>query len=93
MKSINLEVGTRIYYTGDTANDEGFGTIIIVKQKSNFGTILKIKMDDDREFNISPANFSPEYKGSGLTRFVTEAAYKSWKEIQIKQLTDRLKIL
>lgn len=94
MKNFSIDLGnnTRIYYGGDMANDEGFG-VIIATQRSDFGVTVKIKMDDGRKFNISPAAFSPEYKGNGLTKFVTEKAYRDWKKAQIQKLIERIKTI
>ncbi len=79
MKKEDLKKGTRIYYNGDMANDEGFGTITS-QQTDKFGDFLTIKMDDGREFrSLSPALFSEEYLGHGGTRWVTEEAWKRFR--------------
>jgi len=50
MNKETLKKGTRIYYGGDMANDEGFGTITS-QTTDKFGTFVGIKMDDGREMN------------------------------------------
>lgn len=86
MDKEKLEKGVRIYYTGDMANEEGFG-IITSQQQDKFGVFVNLKMDDGREFNqLTPANFSDEYLGHCGTRFVTEEAYKKFRQAQIERL-------
>jgi len=80
-KGMKFTVGTRIYYTGDMANDEGFGTITDLDSDPQWGNSMTISMDDGRVMNkMSPVIFSPVYAGNGSTRFVTEEAYKTWHE-------------
>jgi hypothetical protein len=76
-----LQKGCRIYYTGDMANDEGFGTITNVKT-SKWGTSYDIAYDDGRNTNIDKCAFSDEYLGHGGTRFVTLEAYNKFKRLQ-----------
>ena len=78
----DLTKGTRIYYGGDMANKSGFGSITEVI-KDRWGTQYQIVLDDGRKMHISASNFSPEYLGHGGTRFVTEAAYNDWREVQM----------
>jgi hypothetical protein len=80
MNKENLEKGTRIYYTGDMANDGGCG-IITSQQQDKFGVFVNLKMDDGREFNgLTLANFSDEYLGHCGIRFVTEKAYNKYRQ-------------
>ncbi len=86
MNKENLRPGTRIYYGGDMANDEGFGAITS-QQTDKFGDFLTIKMDDGREFrSLTPALFSEEYLGHGGTRWVTEEAFKKFRDESIERL-------
>ena len=81
----NIQKGTRIYYHGDMANQADFG--IVTDRKTNtFGTDICINLDDGRRLTVHPSAFSDKYKGNGLTRFVTEVAYKEWRNEQLKQL-------
>lgn len=84
-----LKEKTRIYYAGDMANDEGFGTIIKAYQ-DKWGSFYNILMDDGREINsLHTIAFSEIYKGHGGTRFVTEDAYNAYKEEMIQNLNRR----
>ena len=70
MNKETLKKGTRIYYGGDMANDEGFGTITS-QQTDKYG----------REFrSLTPALFSEEYLGHGGTRWVTEKAFQEYRK-------------
>jgi len=90
MKKEDLKKGTRIYYNGDMANDEGLG--VITEQKTDkWGTHVNIKMDDGRDINgLSIVMFSDEYLGHGGTRFVTEEAYKKYRQATIERLNKSL---
>ena len=79
-----MKEGTRIYYTGDIANDDGTGTITEIKE-TKWGTDIIIKMDDSRDITVSPCNFSDEYKGNGSTRFVTLEAYNTYRKMVYKK--------
>ncbi len=90
MNNENLKVGTRIYYGGDMANDEGFGTITS-QQTDKFGEFLTVEMDDGRVFrSLTPALFSEEYLGHGGTRWVTEEAYREFNRVAIERLNRSL---
>ena len=87
MELDELKEGTRIYYGGDMANSDGFGTIV----KSNaekWGQFVFIKMDDGRDINrLTIAAFSSQFLGHGGTRFVTLAAYNAFKRKQVENST------
>ncbi len=84
-----LTQGTRIYYSGDMANIEGFGHIRKVLL-SKWGTNYNILMEDGREKNVSHSAFGPEYSGHCNPRFVTETAYNEYKQKQIKKFVGTL---
>lgn len=87
----DLKKGTRIYYGGDMANDEGFG-VIKERATDQFGTWVDVEMDDGRDFNKLPITiFSDEYLGHGGTRFVTEKAYRAFRQAQIAKVEATLK--
>lgn len=91
MEKERLEKGVRIYYNGDMANDEGLG-VIISQETDEWGTHVNIKMDDGREFNkLSVVIFSDEYLGHGGTRFVTEEAYKKYRQLATERLMEGLR--
>jgi len=86
MKKEDLKKGTRVFYGGDMANDEGLG-VIMEQITDKWGTHVNIKMDDGRDINaLSIAMFSDEYKGHGGTRFVTEKAYKDFRQVEIDKV-------
>ena len=85
MKKEDLKKGTRIYYNGDMANEEGLG-VITNQRTDDWGTIVDIKMDDGREFNVPIGIFSDEYLGHGGTRFVTEEAYRDFRQAEIDKI-------
>ena len=81
-----LTENTRIYYSGDMANDSGFGTIIkAIRDK--WGSFVNIKMDDGRDINHLPTcAFSPKYLGHGGTRFVTIDAFNAFRRGQCEHM-------
>lgn len=82
----DLKKGTRIYYGGDMANEEGLG-VITRRIKDQFGTFVDIRMDDKRFLPlISVIAFSDKYLGHGGTRFVTEEAYMDFRQDQIDKV-------
>lgn len=91
MNKETLKKGTRIYYNGDMANEEGLG-VIVSQQTDEWGTTVNIKMEDGREINgLSIVNFSKEYLGHGGTRFVTEEAYKKFRQAAVDKIEAQLK--
>ena len=83
---MELTKGTRIYYGGDMANDDGVGTISRF-YIDKWGAHIDINMEDGREINgISPSMFSEEYLGHGGTRFVTLEAYNAFRRAQFERM-------
>lgn len=80
--------GLRVYYTGDMANDGGFGTVKNI-DKTNYGNWIKIKFDDGRNISVNEYQFSKEFKGNGSTRFVTLSAYNEFREKQYNYFISR----
>ncbi len=93
MKLDELPVGTRIYYGGDMANQSDFG--VITKHRSDkFGQFVDTKLDDGRVQRSLPlCVFSPVYKGHGGTRFVTEKAYKEYRQQHLQNMQERMKAM
>ncbi len=85
-----METGTRIYYTGDMANDEGFGTITAMTS-DRWGHHVAIQMDDDREIKVDRIAFSDVYLGHGGTRFVTLEAYNNFTRENYRKFVGSLK--
>lgn len=87
----DLEKGTRIYYNGDMANDEGHG-VVTGQGADDFGTWVNVKMDDGRKFDkLSVVIFSDKYLGHGGTRFVTEEAYNLFRQEAADRVMEELK--
>jgi len=79
LKLSDLPEGIEIYYHGDMANDSGFG-VVSGHNVDKFGHFVKVTMNDGRRFTLPVSNFSSEYAGNGLTRFVTRAAYNDYQK-------------
>lgn len=75
-----MKVGQEIYYTGDMANREGWGTITQVMPCKFDEFVYTYEMTDGRVFNLTPKIIGQKYEGHGGTRFVTLEAYKAWKQ-------------
>ena len=75
-------IGTKIYYTGDMANYDGFFTVTGYWQ--DFAYNLK-EIDGDRDF---PAvqHIADQYSGNCSDRFVTAAARDQYREASIKEM-------
>jgi hypothetical protein len=92
MELNELPIGTRIYNNGDMANASHFGTITAHKPAGRFTAQVQITPDSDAErpaYWIPPAAFSEKYLGHGGTRFVTESAYRTWRESQMAAYLNR----
>lgn len=84
----DLKLGTRIYYTGDRANIDGFGAITGEKhgqleisldaQPSDYGEEYSVPA---RVFYVPPVAFEP---GPGR-RFITFAEYEAERAEKIRQ--------
>ncbi len=70
--------GTRIYYTGDMANNDGHGTITKIETSKWSTGEAFITMDDGREFTTYVRGIGITYKGHCGTRFVTVAAVNAY---------------
>jgi hypothetical protein len=83
-----LSEGTRIYNHGDRCNPSHFGEITLVKI-DRWGIHYQITPDKgeyERDpYWIDSISFHSEFKGHGGTRFVTEEAYKTWREKRIAE--------
>lgn len=83
----NLQVGERVYYTGDMANVDGCGSITEVHGPDRFyARWYTVKLDDGRESRgIMPSNFGHPSKNRG-ERFQVLAERTAWREEQIANL-------
>jgi len=72
-----LKEGTRIYYRGDMANFEDFGTIKRA-YTDRWGSFYDIDLDDGRKIEaLYSLMVDTVDSGNGSTRFVTLDAYKA----------------
>lgn len=89
-----LSEGTRIFNHGDMANQGHFGTIIAVQESRFDPTQYQIQADPDSDrptpYWVFSSAFSTEYKGNGLTRFVTETAYRTWRASKIAAIKEKV---
>ena len=84
---MELSEGTRIYYGGDMANNDGFGTIVLRISDDRWNDRVNILMDDGRMIShLGVCGFSPVYKGHGGTRFVTIDAYNEYRKNGLAQM-------
>lgn len=79
MAKVQLTIGTRVFNGGDMANVEHFGTITSIKGH-HVGITPDAGSERDGEYFVPACMFHEKYLGHGGTRFVTEAAYKAWRE-------------
>jgi len=80
----DLQTGTRIYYRGDMANIEDFGTIT-KSYADKWGDFYDITLDDGRTFKgIFKIMVHDIDSGNGSTRFVTLEAYEKRQNEQIE---------
>ncbi len=82
----NLTIGTRIFNHGDMANVPSW-SVIIDRKATDYGvTYTLVDEDDGHAWGIFAAQVTDEYKGNGLTRIVTEAAYLRYRAEKLAEL-------
>lgn len=82
---MTITVGTKVYYTGDMANPEGWFTVVMIRQPGCYD--LCENGGDNREFlSIHAQQIGHEYFGHCNPRFVTEAAHRAYKGQQLASL-------
>jgi len=78
-----MKEGTRIYYTGDSANHPGYGFIIGVKEPTEYSSLrYDILMDDGREF---PAVYEVSFTSRSGCRFWIADEYRAHRQ----KMTDK----
>jgi hypothetical protein len=74
--------GTEVYYTGDRANREGFGTITAETAPTKYAPIIyTITMRDGRTLRVPAPYIAAHYPAHGA-RFVLASAYREWQRGQ-----------
>ena len=87
MARAKLTIGTRVYYTGDIANDDGFGVVTEIMPATKYGPeVAVMHLDDGRELSTYAMSIEAIYNGHCGTKFVTEAAYKVYREAKLAEL-------
>jgi hypothetical protein len=88
--TMKYEVGQKIYYTGDMANCEGwFEIAAIVNNPYCKGYDLREIGGKGRIFkSVYEIGIGDTYNGNCSKRFVTEEAYKKFKEQQLKAIQE-----
>jgi len=77
-----LPIGTKIYYTGDMANQDGHLEIVAYRNGSQYD--LR-EIDGARDFK-GIMSIATEYKGHCGDRFVTQDAWKAHQEFRIEEM-------
>lgn len=76
----NLEVGTKVYYTGDMANSSGHFEVV---RKSATDITIKELGEEGRTFRIYPSQVGDVYQGHCSPRFVTEEARQNFRKTRL----------
>lgn len=72
---MTIEIGSKIYYTGDMANASGNFTVARV----NSFSVTLVEVDGDRKFDVYPSQIGDVYQGHCNPRFVTEEARQAYR--------------
>ena len=86
MNYSNLQVGEKIYYSGDQANIEGFGTITHTNPNGWYGMQYEITMEDGR---IKKVILPLMFEKSPGRRFQLLSEYNEEREKIIAQMKAR----
>ena len=86
MNYSNLQIGEKIYYSGDQANIEGFGTITNTNPNGWYGMQYEITMEDER---IKKAILPLMFEKSPGRRFQLLTEYNEEREKIIAQMKAR----
>src|SRR5208337_4116142 len=83
----NLPVGTEIYYTGDMANADGYGTITKVREATRFAPIsYDITMEGGREIK---GLYFQMFQPTPGRRFGLKAEYEAERKARTAKLRAR----
>ncbi len=82
MTTTRVRVGERIYYTGDQANQDGFGKVVKLDE-GGWGESALVVLDDGRAWWVEPNTIGRTYDGTCYPRFVTVAAFETWRKARI----------
>jgi len=79
---MNIELGSKIYYTGDMANASGHFTVASI----NSFSVTLVEVDGDRKFDVYPSQIGSVYQGHCNPRFVTEEARQAYRNNSRKRV-------
>jgi len=84
-----MKEGTRIYYTGDSANHPGYGFITRVRESNEYSSSrYDVIMDDGREF---PAVYENSFKHQSGCKFWLAEEYRAYRQQKIDKAAEILK--
>ncbi len=87
MAIAKVTVGTRIYYTGDNANIEDFGTVTEIQTATHYTPEIAVVMLDNGRIRKPYATMIGDtYNGSHNPRFVIAVAYDAWRNAGYEKL-------
>ena len=86
MNTTQIKTNTRIYYSGDMANVEDYGTVTLVTSNDYYGSTYHIALDDGRTMTAHPFSFTP---GPG-TRFHIAAERVAQRRSGYASMLDQL---
>ncbi len=76
-----LEIGTKLFYTGDIANASDWGEILSKSESPSdgFGGWVEVKFEDGKSTaKLWPSQIGDVYRGHCNPRFVTLEAYQKY---------------
>lgn len=83
-----IETGSKVYYRGDMANNEGWFTVTGFRPATKYSAehVELMEVEGDFRSIVIPAHGVAHIdSGNGSTRFVTEAAYNALRAKQIAE--------
>ena len=82
---MKLELGSKIYYTGDMANQDGFFEVFAFRNPNCYD-IKECQGGDGRVFcGVYDSQIAREYSGHCGTRFVTLEAHDAYRNARIEE--------
>ena len=90
---MKYNIGQKIYYTGDMANCPGWFRITGFREVGQYNPNMYAltEINGDRIFNgVFEIGIADKYDGRGGIRFVTEEAYKAYREQQLIALYESI---
>lgn len=73
---MNLQIGSKIYYTGDICNSRGHFEVVATTPSALM--LQELPGGDGRTFHVYPSQVGSVYQGHCNPRFVTEEARQAF---------------